>query len=564
MVVACDCKSIAMPSPTLTLALLVIAAWVLVPRKGEYNAVQALATPARSRKQNAKRRKSSRPTAGGFAASPHQPSTTEGRDDATRGSREDALAKRAVSNLFSVCSHIQNPELYRPVWADSCAQIADAATGETSVVATRNVNRGGVLTLFPIHALGLRTLNSSDSSEKSRDKKKGRRAVSDTEFVVYDRDKDGELFDVGEQKAGLRMKLNIPVNSEQPVASVIRNRKRHVLFSMFLPEKQLLPGWLGGRMKSSAGKSNCVTMPLPGAAPLCAIVATEDVKEGEEIIQALTPLEPSAMGELRGILAKEYKRDISSLGMHIEMACQTTLDQSADPASGSEKTNGQDKELGPFHPINLQYPGIRQIHKNPDLYAVENFLTDDECERIIAKCKPHLKPCLVNNEKNGKVEQDPARTSTNANVPQKEIPTVVRKMTELANCNIDQLEILQVLHYADGQQFVPHTDGFSGPFTACGFEQSTRLVTIFCYLNDVSQGGSTYFPELDLDIRPERGTAVVHFPVDTSMREDTRTLHQGSPAVDDKWLLTAWVWERARSDEMYAESRLPSLSEDII
>ena len=557
-----------MPSPTL---VLLIAAWASAPRNGEYNAVRALATPARSRKPNANRgKKSSRSTGGGgfarakVAASPvRPPPSVAGLRDRER---EDALAKSAASHLFAVCSHIQNPDLYRPAWADACAQSADAATGNASLVATRDVRRGGVLTLFPVHALGVRTLKSNEASEERRDqKKKGRPAASDTEFVAYDRDEDGGLFDADEQKAGLRMKLNIPLDAEQPAASLIRNKKRHVLFAMFLPEKPAMPGWLGGRMTSSAGTSNCVTMPLPGAAPLCAIVATEDVKEGEEIIQASTPLEPSAMGELRGILTKEHERDIRLLATHIELACQTTLDQSAASASASEaEANGGHEALGPFHPINLKYPGIRQIHRNPDLYAVDNFLTDDECARIIAKCQPHLQPCLVNNEKNGQAEPDPARTSTNANVPRVEVPTVVRKMTELANCQVDQLEILQVLHYSDGQRFVPHTDGFSGPFTACGFEQSTRLATVFCYLNDVSEGGSTYFPELDLDLRPERGTAVVHFPADTNMREDARTLHQGSPAVDDKWLLAAWVWERARSDETYAESRLPSLSEDII
>ena len=103
-----------------------------------------------------------------------------------------------------------------------------------------------------------------------------------------------------------------------------------------------------------------------------------------------------------------------------------------------------------------------------------------------------------------------------------------------------------------------------GTFTACGFEESTRLATIFTYLNDVDEGGCTYFPEIDLNIKPKKGTAVIHFPADVNFREDERTLHQGMPAVDDKWLLTTWVWERARSDESYAESKLPRLSSDII
>jgi hypothetical protein len=34
---------------------------------------------------------------------------------------------------------------------------------------------------------------------------------------------------------------------------------------------------------------------------------------------------------------------------------------------------------------------------------------------------------------------------------------------------------------------------------------------VFCYLNDVERGGTTYFPDVDLEIRPRKGVAVVTF-----------------------------------------------------
>jgi len=514
--------------------------------------VQALATPAaRSRKSRKQKTSSGRGFGNAKAKVADQAQAAQIIDEIDE--EVDATSKRAVSNLFSVCSHIQNPQLYQPKWADACTQINE--NGEKAVIATRNVERGQVLTLFPIHALGLRTLRQNMGSKKEKEK----------EFVAYDRDVDEELFKQEDQQAGLRVKLNIPLDDEQPAYPIIGNREHNVLFSMFFPAKEVVPGWLGGRMKalSAVVDSNCVTIPLPGAAPLCAVVATRDVKEGEEVIQGMQALEPDAMEELKGILSKKYTRDISSLRLHIEMACENA--QEAAQSSSVPETNGNSSsELGPFHRLNLQYPGLKKIHQDPDIYAIENFLTDDECDRTIAKSTPHLKPCLVKNERNGKVEQDPVRTSTNSNLPQREVPTIMQKMTDMACCNANQLEILQVLNYKKGQQFIPHTDGFSGKFNACGFEQSSRLATIFCYLNDVVHGGSTYFPELDLDIQPRKGTAVIHFPADLNWREDERTLHQGKPAIDDKWLLTTWVWKTERSDEMYAESKLPSLSSDMI
>ena len=286
--------------------------------------------------------------------------------------------------------------------------------------------------------------------------------------------------------------------------------------------------------------------------------------EGEEIISTMQPLKPNVMDELKRVVASEYRKELSTLQMYIEVACETAAQpvSSTAPDDPSSERNGQ--ELGPFHQLNENYPGLQLIHSNPDIYAIDNFLTDEECDRLIAKSQPHLVPCLVKNDKNGMVEQDPVRTSTNTNVRRDEVPSIVEKITNVACCNADQLEILQVLNYKRGQEFIPHTDGFSGKFDACGFEQGSRQATIFCYLCDVAEGGSTHFPEIGLSIQPKKGMAVIHFPADVQLREDTRTLHQGSPAIDEKWLLTTWVWNRPRSDEMYDESKLPSLGSDVI
>lgn len=509
----------------------------------------ALATRARTpkRKTDSKRNKSA--ATGGFAGG----SQGQAGQGAAIQNDGDEDAKRAVRNLFSVCSHIQNPELYQPGWADNAC-----LDNEGKVVASRDTKKGNVLTLFPIHALGLRTFHrNADAKKKKRHKR------DDTEFVAYDLD-DGEYFQAENQQAGLRMKLNIPLDDDQPASAPILGiggRKNKVLFSMAFRE-ETLPGWLGGRVRSSGTSRNCVTIPLPGAAPLCAVVATRDMKEGEEVVQGITPPDVKVLDECREILIEEYEAELSELKAYIEMACKTTRNPRGDGATAANLDSGN---LGPFHNINQQYPGLRQLHQNPDIYAVDNFLSEDECTRVIAKATPHLKPCIIKNESTGAIEEDSSRTSTDANIPQAEAPAIVSKLTMLANCNADQLEILQTLRYTQGQEFKPHTDGYMGPVSACGFEQSNRLITIFCYLNNVGRGGSTYFPEVDLEIRPQRGMAVLHFPSDVELREDDRTVHQGMPAIDEKWLLATWVWSKPRVQQGdFGEGHLPSLSSDVI
>ncbi|KAL7488389.1 hypothetical protein ACHAW6_013973 [Cyclotella cf. meneghiniana] len=468
----------------------------------------------------------------------------------------DDIVKDALRNLFSVCREIQASAFYQPPkWADACTiiyrlrqkfrrGIVGIKNGEPlTVIANRNVHRGQVLTLFPIHALGIR--NTSDANHGP-------------ELIEYNREEDEKLL-VKEIESAIRM--NIPLDTEEPAYSVFGENEPIELFAMYFPGKQIVPGWLGGVIETATEgeQANCVALPLPGAAPLCVVVSTKDIKEGDEIVQEMRPAENSVQDELKSILEKEYRRNISTLSIQIETALDT-----ANVLGSQANIRGID-HLGPFHRINLDYPGLKQIHRNPDIYAVENFLTADECDRIVAKARPHLSPCLVYKEEGDENSvQDPWRTSTNTNLPRAEVPSVVDKITSLGCCSIEQLEILQVLNYKKGQQFKPHTDGFSGPYSACGFEQSTRLATVFCYLNDVSEGGSTYFPLIDLDIKPKKGRAIIHFPADINMREDKRTLHQGKPAIDEKWLLTTWVWKSKRTDEAYAEWKLPPLSIDII
>ena len=166
-------------------------------------------------------------------------------------------------------------------------------------------------------------------------------------------------------------------------------------------------------------------------APLCSIVATSDIKEGDAIVQGTKAPDTKLLNECKTILAEEYQTEISELHEFIKMAC---------PQSDTSSDTQEDTEV-----VNKQYPGLKQIHESPDIYLIEDFLSANECDRIIAKAEPLLTPCLVKNEHTGDVEQDTSRTSTNANLPQSEAPTVVSKLKNLASCSASQLEILQVL-----------------------------------------------------------------------------------------------------------------------
>jgi prolyl 4-hydroxylase len=306
------------------------------------------------------------------------------------------------------------------------------------------------------------------------------------------------------------------------------------------------------------------------------LVVGTDWEEDETIARMLQQRYEHELSELRGYLNMAYPSSLKPV-VPIKEVSRLVTGHTGTGNGGPPHDDHTDPSFqAAFHAINLDYPGLRYIHRNPDVLVIEDFLSGDECESIIANAEPHLIPCVVKHPTSGHVMQDPSRTSTNANLPQDDVPSIVDKLVQLTRCpDPTYLETLQVLRYTQGQQFAPHTDGFDGPTTACGYHQSGRLVTVFCYLNDVAEGGTTIFTKIHADgekvnsdeedklvIQPRQGMAVVHFPATSGFEEDARTEHQGSEVKDhDKWLLTTWMWKDPRTDRSYHESRFPSLFE---
>jgi prolyl 4-hydroxylase len=428
--------------------------------------------------------------------------------------------KKSAQNVFAICGHLQNPDLYSTSWADLVLPC-----DQNGLVAARDVAEGEIVSLIPVHAVGLKGLGSTDQHD----------------VMIFDDALDGDFFRTSKRSTYQQL---------VPEATTFNNK----LFIDINPARPRLPGWIGHLVSTSDDYENCKIVPF--VPPLCALLSTRPITKNQVLFQGTKSISPDHIAGMQ----KRYQGEIAELESYLRMA-QPQQGQGAGEAASEQAVS---TPAMPFHAINREYPGMKTLRSDPDILEVENFLTDEECDRLIAKAQPNLLPCVTKNPRTGAVEVDPDRTSTNANIPQAEVPTIVSKILRLASCKADQLEIFQVLHYSEGQEFNVHTDGFRGPTTACGFEDSGRLVTIFCYLNDVEEGGETRFSELGLDVKPSKGKAVIHFPATTGLEEDPRTEHEGVAAVDDKWLLVTWVWMHSRSDATYAESQLACLSGDII
>jgi hypothetical protein len=70
-----------------------------------------------------------------------------------------------------------------------------------------------------------------------------------------------------------------------------------------------------------------------------------------------------------------------------------------------------------------------------------------------------------------------------------------------------------------------------------------RVATLVMYLNDPAQGGGTTFPDIGLEVAPQKGNAVF-FSYDRP-HPSTRTLHGGAPVLaGEKWVATKWLRQR--------------------
>ncbi|KAG7349665.1 prolyl 4-hydroxylase alpha subunit [Nitzschia inconspicua] len=109
-------------------------------------------------------------------------------------------------------------------------------------------------------------------------------------------------------------------------------------------------------------------------------------------------------------------------------------------------------------------------------------------------------------------------------------------------------ERLQLVHYAEGQQYTPHHD-FMIPSLSKG--QPTRFATVLFYLNEPEMGGETSFPRWlngkehkILQVTPEVGKAVLFYNQLPDGNYDERSLHSAKAVLKgEKWLTNLWVWD---------------------
>lgn len=105
-----------------------------------------------------------------------------------------------------------------------------------------------------------------------------------------------------------------------------------------------------------------------------------------------------------------------------------------------------------FNGVNPSYPGMRQVHFDPPVFVVDNFLTPFECDFLVHAANDSWTPAPVVGRGAGEISS--SRTSTTCYLAREDLPDYMRKVSMLTNKPIEHCELPQVGRYLPSQQYL--------------------------------------------------------------------------------------------------------------
>ena len=210
--------------------------------------------------------------------------------------------------------------------------------------------------------------------------------------------------------------------------------------------------------------------------------------------------------------------------------------------------------MQPINPrINENDENVSVYSRDPKIYTIKNYLSDEECDHIINLSQGKLKQALVSGQDKGYVSA--GRTGSNYWLPHnadEKTLDIAQRISTLVDIPLENAEAFQVIYYGVSQEYRQHYDGWLRD----GSERSRRnmkyggqrMITALCYLNTVEEGGGTNFPRVKQHVNSEKGKIVVfHNVYDGTNNRHAMSEHAGMPVKKgEKWAFNLWFREDTR------------------
>lgn len=193
-------------------------------------------------------------------------------------------------------------------------------------------------------------------------------------------------------------------------------------------------------------------------------------------------------------------------------------------------------------------PGVTRVAVDgAQVFFKPDFVTDAEAADIMAMIDANSRPSTTLAE-NGDPDY---RTSYSCDMDRgsDRVRPIDCRIAELLGISHAQGETMQGQRYALNQHFRAHHDYFRGDqpyWPKMEAQGGQRTWTAMIYLNDVGQGGATWFPQAGIKVPPRKHMILIWNNMNPDGSPNPLTLHEGMPVLQGaKYIVTKWFREGA-------------------
>lgn len=208
--------------------------------------------------------------------------------------------------------------------------------------------------------------------------------------------------------------------------------------------------------------------------------------------------------------------------------------------------NDEKSYVHPLYKPLADNPKAHKLDNNfIELYTVENFMSDEECDFFTNKIKSSLiKSTVTNPEADADVRT--SRTSFLRIMECERTRSFNQYIHDFLKVPLNCAEEPQGQVYQVGQEFKPHNDWFdpNSVYNQVHLDKGQRTWTFMVYLNQVDKGGGTRFTRINTEFTPKKGMAVIWNNILPNKQGNPYTEHWGMPVeAGEKIIITKWFRE---------------------
>lgn len=217
------------------------------------------------------------------------------------------------------------------------------------------------------------------------------------------------------------------------------------------------------------------------------------------------------------------------------------------PATRAPATSAARALVG--HSVATRLDANPQVERLPvddaQIYRVPGFLDAATCASLVTMIDNHRRPSTLLSDRN----DQGFRTSESCDMDRWSPDVRPTDEAIAALLGIDPVhgETMQGQRYAPGQHFRAHHDYFHDTesyWPRMVAEGGQRTWTAMIYLNDVEEGGATWFPTAGVRVAPRRGLLLAWNNMKLDGAPNDATIHEGMPVVaGTKYIVTKWFRE---------------------